>query len=125
MAYNYTFKGTLQYPNAAVLQSNLKQIREQVAEEDEDVADLAEEEWDDWFSVDEEEPEQLVVSIEVHGPGDWWFVLEGLVESLVEEAEDGHIDGTHESGDTTTRFHAGGETSEVDEDELDDEDDED
>lgn len=115
MAYNYTFKGSLTFPTPEVLEANLQQLKEQLEDEDEEVLELAEEDWDNWFSADEE---ILLVNIEAHGPGDWWFVLEGLVESLVEEADDGHIDGHHESGDTTTRFHAGGETSEVDEDEL-------
>ncbi|MFN3199128.1 MAG: hypothetical protein ACE366_12075 [Bradymonadia bacterium] len=124
MAYDYTFKGTLQFPTPELLTSNLEQLKEQLEDEDENVQELAAEEWENWFSIDEEDTVTLNVIIEAHGPGDWWFVLEGLIESLVEEAEDGHIDAHHESGDTTTRYHAGGETSELDEEELEDDEDE-
>lgn len=111
MALDVEFKGKLTYDDDESLAAALEQLEEAVAEEDEELAELFEEEWSSFFGV---KGAKLVVDISLSGPAEWWLAIEALVEGLTVDAVDGHVDGVLEGTPGKTRYFAGGEQDELD-----------
>jgi len=111
MSADIRFHGKLEYEERSSLEETLEQVQELLEEEDDDLKELLEEEWDSYLVAT---GKKLEVDISFSGPSEWWFAIESLVETLVADAVDGHIDGVLEGAPGRTRYFAGGEQDELD-----------
>lgn len=118
MAYDHRFTGTYRFADADTLAEALEDARAGLEGEDEDYVDLIEEAWDDWFTVD---GDTLRIDIELHGPGELWFILEAIVETLADAADAGRVEGTQDDDEEdVTVYPAAGEDDLGDEEDEDD-----
>jgi hypothetical protein len=114
MSSEIQFQGRLSYGSKVALKEALEQVRALLAEEDEDLREIFEDQWDGFFGVD---GPSLDVEIALSGPSDWWFAVETVVEILTEDAAGGFIEGKVEGAEGTTRYAAGGDEEEEEEEE--------
>lgn len=112
MSSNITFRGKLAYEEPDAIEEAMDQVRELLAEEDDDLRETLEEDWEGCFKT---KGNQLHVELVLSGPSEWWFVLESVVETLTAAAADGFIDAAMEGASGKTRYHAGGDEEELDE----------
>lgn len=89
MAYDMRFSGTLVYGSADDMAEAHAEVEELVEEEDPDFVELFQESHEEWFA---EDGANLIVAIDVFGPGDWWFILESIVEIYAGFAVSGVVD---------------------------------
>jgi hypothetical protein len=105
------FEGKLGYEDGAAAGEALARAKALLEEDDEDLRELFADETDPFIRVS---AETIKVTIELSGPSDWWFSLEGVIETLAETATSGFVDGDLEGAEGKVRYHAGGEEEELD-----------
>lgn|GEM_PF-2580577 len=112
MSYGYSVHGVFVFATSADCSGAVAGARALLGEDTGFGAEAARS-WESWFRPD---GASLVVDVEVSGPGDWWFALEGLIEEISDDAAGGFVDARHESAPgLVTRYFAGGHEDEDEE----------
>jgi hypothetical protein len=104
--------GRLEFESAMARERALEEVRAFLEDDDDDLRAILEESWDEAFAPDADAA--LVVHIAFSGPSDWFFAIEGIVETLAEAAREGFLDLALEGAPGKARYHAGGEEEEID-----------
>jgi hypothetical protein len=104
--------GQLEFESASAREEVLKNVRAFIEDDDADLRAILEESWAATFAPRGDAG--LAVRIAFSGPSDWFFSVEGIVETLAEAAADGFLDLTLEGVPGKARYHAGGREEEID-----------
>jgi hypothetical protein len=97
MSYNMTFRGTLQFLTSDEIDLAEREVAEMIAEDDPDFADV-------WRFEKPIVRDRLTVTvdIDVGAPGDWWFLLEAIVETYADLAESGKVESWYDGDQNET-----------------------
>ena len=109
MSVCFVFKGQLTFAGKKALRSALEEVKQELAEEDEDFRAFVLGSFDQFFRPD---GATLHVEINSSGPGDYALAFDAMMESLAEQAASGTIEWTSdedEPGAEPTRYVAGQE----------------
>lgn len=103
MAYEYSLCGTLDYASASAATKAVDQLDRLIVGDDPDFRSYFEEVRDTAFVIN---GASLQVEIYLSGPGDFWFSIEAIAETLAKAARSGHLDAEHELFGGPERFSA-------------------